>query len=104
MAKEYWTITQVVEYFEVDEGFLEALEAERIIRATQEEDPALRRFCADELEKLRLAKLLMEDLNVNMPGVEVILRMRRNLVDMRNQFDDILHDLSQRFHITPRDL
>ena len=37
----------------------------------------------------------MEEMDVNLPGVEVILRMRQNMIDMRRQFDDILEDLAR---------
>jgi MerR family transcriptional regulator/heat shock protein HspR len=36
----------------------------------------------------------MEDMDVNLPGVEVILRMRENMVQMRRQFDAILEELA----------
>jgi MerR family transcriptional regulator/heat shock protein HspR len=37
-------------------------------------------------------------MEVNLPGVEVILQMRQNMLDMRRQFDDILEDLARRLH------
>ena len=46
-----------------------------------------------ELERLRVAKILFHEMGVNMPGVDVILRMRQNMLEMRRQFDDILEDL-----------
>ena len=95
MAKQYWTLTEVVEYFDVDERFLRDLESEEIIRAEMEADASARTFCMEELEKLRLAKILVEDMDVNLPGVEVILRMRRNMLDMRRQFDAILEDVNR---------
>jgi hypothetical protein len=36
-------------------------------------------------------------MGVNLPGVEVILRMRQMMFDMRRQFDEILDDLAQEF-------
>ena len=53
-----------------------------------------------ELEKLRLAKLLIDDMGVNLPGVEIILRMRQSIYAMRRQFDDILEDLAGRLRET----
>ncbi len=100
MAKEFWTVTEVLEFFEVDEQFLKVLEEEEIVCATCEDDnlPA-RKFSAVEMEKLRVARMLMKELEVNLPGVEIILRMRRNMIDMRNQFDAILGDLSRQVRI-----
>jgi hypothetical protein len=36
-------------------------------------------------------------MGVNLPGVEIILRMRQMIFDMRRQFDEILDDLAQEF-------
>jgi MerR family transcriptional regulator/heat shock protein HspR len=93
MAKEFWTVTEVVELFRVERRFLEELEEEEVLCPTCQAREKL--FSAAELEKLRLAKLLMEDMGVNIPGVDVILRMRQNLIDMRRQFDAILEDLAR---------
>ena len=79
---------------------LRDLESEEIVCAEMEADESARRFCMEELEKLRLAKILVEDMEVNLPGVEVILRMRQNMLDMRRQFDAILEDVNR--HIRGR--
>ncbi len=94
MNKEYWTATEVVEIFEIEGRFLDELEDEEIIRPVSERRTQGRLFPSSELEKLRLAKLLVEDMGVNLAGVEIILRMRQTMFDMRHQFDAILEDLS----------
>jgi MerR family transcriptional regulator/heat shock protein HspR len=95
MNKEYWTASEVVEIFELDGRFLQELEQEEIIFPLQEEHSPDKLFPPSELEKLRLAKLLVEDMGVNLAGVEIILRMRQTMFDMRMQFDAILEDLSR---------
>lgn len=95
MEKEYWTVREVAAFFEVDEAFLKELEAEDILCPTCGEGVETRLFHHRELEKLRLTKILMEDLDVNLSGVEIILRMRQNMIEMRRQFDAILEDLRQ---------
>jgi MerR family transcriptional regulator/heat shock protein HspR len=94
MSKEFWTITEVVEIFEIGEDVLEELEEEEVLCPFCPEDSPAKLFSAAELEKLRIAKILIEDMGVNLPGVEIILRMRQNLFDMRRQFDEILEDLA----------
>jgi MerR family transcriptional regulator/heat shock protein HspR len=94
MSKEFWTITEVVEVFEIGEDVLEELEEEEVLCPVCREDSPAKFFSAAEMEKLRIAKILMEDMGVNLPGVEIILRMRQNLFDMRRQFDEILEDLA----------
>jgi MerR family transcriptional regulator/heat shock protein HspR len=97
MAEKSWTITQVVEMLEVDEAFVDDLVDEQIVYPVCNMNPPERLFTQVELEKLWLAKVLVEDLGVNLAGVDVILDMRRKMIEMRRQFDDILEDLSNRF-------
>jgi len=94
MAKEYWTITEVMETFQVDERLIEDLEREEIICSSCPEGNNIKHFSALEMDKVRLAKILMEDMDVNLPGVEVILRMRQSMIQMRKQFDAILEDMA----------
>ena len=95
MTKELWTITEVSEVFEVEERFLIELEDEEIICSVCNGDPPTKLYTSSELEKLRLVKILTEDMDVNLAGVEVILRMRQSMIEMRRQFDSILEDLAQ---------
>jgi MerR family transcriptional regulator/heat shock protein HspR len=95
-VKEFWTVTEIVEFFQVDETFLNELEEEEVLCPVCREDPRKKLFSAMELEKLRLAKILYEDMGVNLAGVDIILRMRQNMFDMRGQFDEIMEDLARR--------
>lgn len=94
MSKEYWTITEVIESFELDEDLLKELESEEIVCPVCREGGSTKFFTARDLETLRLTKIFMEDMGVNLPGVEVILRMRQNMLDMRRQFDAILEEMA----------
>ena len=94
MSKNLWSYKEVVRLYEVDEGFLRILETEEIVCPACEDNSSRKMFSASELEKLRIAKMLVEDLDVNLPGVEVILRMRQNMIEMRKQFDAILEDMA----------
>lgn len=95
MSKEFWTITEVIEVFQIDERFLDELEEEEIICPVCREDPPAKLFSSADLEKLRLAKMLIEEMDVNLPGVDIILRMRQSMFEMRRQFDSILEDLAR---------
>ena len=94
MTKEYWTVSEVIEIFQMDENTISYLEEEEIVCPECFDAHPFKRFSAVELDKLRLVKVLMEDMDVNLPGVEVILRMRQSMIQMRQQFDDILEDLA----------
>ena len=95
MKKEFWTRTEVVEFFQVDEGFLSSLEQEELLCPVCREDVPTRVFPLQELEKLRIAKALVEEMGVNLAGVEIILHMREMMFNMRQQFDEILEDLAE---------
>ena len=95
MDKEFWTVEEVVGIFEVDERFLQELEEEDILCPVCRDKPFSKVFSTSELEKIRLAKILVEEMDVNVAGVEIILRMRQMVFEMRKQFDDILEDLAR---------
>ena len=97
MTKEYWTVSEVIEIFQMDEDVISYLEEEEVVCPECFDAQPVKRFSAVELDKLRLVKVLMEDMDVNLPGVEVILRMRQSMIQMRQQFDDILEDLAIHF-------
>jgi len=96
MPKEFWTITEVVETFQIDRRFLNDLEEEEIICPVCRENDKEKLLSANDLENLRLARILFEEMEVNLPGIEVILQMRKNMLNMRKQFDAILEDLASR--------
>ncbi len=95
MDKEFWTLTEVEEIFEVDERFLQELEQEDVLGPVCRDEPSDKVFGASELEKIRLAKILVKEMGVNLAGVEIILRMRQMMFEMREQFDDILEDFAR---------
>ena len=100
MAKEFWTVTEVVKLFQIEESFITDLEEEDVINPVYRKEPPVKLFPYEEVEKLRLVKLIMEDMGVNLAGVEVILRMKQNMIKMRRQFDAILEDLAKQIQET----
>ena len=100
MQKEYWIISEIIEIFQVEETFIADLEEEDIVCPTCLEGISPKQFSVHDVERLRLAKILMEEMDVNLPGVEVILRMRESMIHMRRQFDDILEDLARQIKET----
>jgi MerR family transcriptional regulator/heat shock protein HspR len=94
-TKNFWTYTEILEVLQIDEKLLDELEAEEIVCPVFRRARPEKFFPASELEKLRLIKTLTDDMAVNLPGVEIILRMRQTMIDMRKQFDAILEQLAQ---------
>jgi MerR family transcriptional regulator/heat shock protein HspR len=95
MKKRLWTMTEVMEIYRVDERFMLDLEREEILWPVRRKGSSIRLYSSRDLEALRLAKILVEEMGVNLEGVEIILRMRENIFQMRYQFDDILEDLAR---------
>ena len=94
MSKEFWSVAEIIEIFNVDQNFIENLEKENIICKVRTEKTSEKSFSLNDMEKLRFAKILMHEMDVNVPGIEVILRMRQNMIDMRKQIDAILEDIA----------
>ncbi len=95
MTKKYWSVTEVVEFFQVNETFLNDLEKEDIVCPSCRDGLSDKSFSAGEMEKVRLAKILVDEMDVNLAGVEVVLQMRKSMIAMRKQFDAILEDLAR---------
>src|SRR5882672_8651760 len=49
-----------------------------------------RMYSAEDVEDLARLLRLTRDLGVNLAGVEIILKMRRRMVDMQKQIEDLL--------------
>ena len=73
--------SEIVRLLDVDEAFLESLERESIIHV----DIEGHRFSARMLERVRVAHSLVHELEVNLSGVAVIVRMREELGGTRGR-------------------
>lgn len=90
---EYVKVREICVRFDVGEEALREWAAEGLLTLREPpevDEPAL---SAADAERVRLIALLMREMDVNLPGVEVILHMREELLAMRRQFDDVLRDL-----------
>ena len=91
----YSTRTQIVELLEIDEGFLVTLEREEIVSRDAPSGTA-GEFSDVMLERARVAQNLVRDLEVNLPGVAVIVRLREEMVGLRRHMEDLLAQLGQK--------
>jgi MerR family transcriptional regulator/heat shock protein HspR len=48
-----------------------------------------RLYSQEDIERLRRVKTLMEDLGVNLAGVEVIMRMGQRMVEMEREIQEL---------------
>jgi len=73
--------SELMRLLDVDDAFLESLERESIVHV----DVEGHRFSARMVERVRVAYSLIYELEVNLSGVAVILRMREELGGMRGE-------------------
>ena len=74
------------------EGFIE-------VKRTLDEEPVISH---EDAEAARLATFLMNELEVNLPGAEVIVRMRSEMIAMQQQFGKILEALIEEIRSAAR--
>lgn len=79
----YYSRREIVELLSVDEEFITVLEREEIVCADASDPEHC--FSAAMLERIRAADTLVHELEVNLPGVAVILRMREELATVRRR-------------------
>ncbi|HWH80029.1 MAG TPA: chaperone modulator CbpM [Candidatus Binatus sp.] len=88
MPRKYLRIAEVTKLCDVDVKFVKRLEQERVIY------PILRRsvkfYPLDQVDRVRVARLLIEEMGVNLEGAEVALNMREQMIAMQRQFNEIL--------------
>ena len=93
MPRKYLRITEVTRICRVDAKFVTRLEREKVI------SPIVRRsqklYPLDQVDRVRVARLLMEDMGVNLEGAEVALHMREQMIAMQRQFHEILRLLGR---------
>ena len=88
----YLTLPEAAAETGLSIAYLEMLEREEMIAVKRTLDDVVVISSAD-LERARVSALLTEELEVNLAGAEVILRMRDDMIAMQRQFDEILSDL-----------
>jgi DNA-binding transcriptional MerR regulator len=94
MRRKYLRITEVIKVCHVDEDFIARLESEKLI------EPIARRrgkvYSIDQVDRVRVARLLIQDMGVNLEGAEVALHMREQMIAMQRQFHQVLRLLQRR--------
>jgi DNA-binding transcriptional MerR regulator len=93
MPRKYLRITEVTKICGVDAKFVMRLEQEQVIH------PIVRRsrklYPLDQVDRVRVARLLIDEMGVNLEGAEVALHMREQMIAMQRQFNEILRRLSR---------
>jgi len=77
----------------VDREFVVRLEEEQVIEPVVRSNAKY--YPRDQVERVRIARLLMHEMGVNLEGAEVALHMREQMIAMQRQFNEILRRLAQ---------
>jgi MerR family transcriptional regulator/heat shock protein HspR len=93
MARKYLRITEVIKICGVDEEFVLRLEQEKLISPIVRQSKKL--YPPDQVDRVRVARLLIEEMGVNLEGAEVALHMREQMIAMQRQFDKLLRLLAE---------
>jgi MerR family transcriptional regulator/heat shock protein HspR len=92
-SRRYFAVAEVRRICRVDANFITRLERENLIV------PVVRRsrklYPIDQVDRVRVARLLMEEMGVNLEGAEVALHMRDQMIAMQRQFNEVLRLLRQ---------
>ncbi len=88
-TKPCYMIGVVAEMLGVHPQTLRFYEKKGLLRPSRTEGRT-RMYSAEDVEELARLLRLTRDLGVNLAGVEIIIRMRRRMVDMQKQIEDLL--------------
>jgi len=83
---ERYTVEHLVEICGGDRTFVDELFAHEILERSVD-------ITRDDLERVRVAWSLVRELEVNMPGVDIILRLREELLATRRQMLELARNL-----------
>ena len=95
MPRKYLRITEVTRICGVDVKFVRRLEREKVIYPIVRHSEKY--YPLDQVDRVRVARLLIEEMGVNLEGAEVALNMREQMIAMQRQFNQILRLLGREF-------
>jgi MerR family transcriptional regulator/heat shock protein HspR len=88
-GKPVYMIGVVADMLKVHPQTLRFYEKKGLVRPGRTEGQT-RMYSEEDLEEIARLLRLTRDLGVNLAGVEIILKMRRRMIDMQRQIEDLL--------------
>lgn len=88
-ARPLYTIGVVAGMLKVHPQTLRFYERKGLLRPSRTEGRT-RMYSQEDVEELARVIRLTRDLGVNLAGVEIVLRMRRRMLEMQKQIEDLL--------------
>lgn len=93
MARKYLRLTEVIEICGVKKDFILRLEKENLIFPVTQRRQKV--YPLEQVDRVRVARTLFEELGVNIEGIEVALHMREQMISMQRRFTEVLRALAQ---------
>ena len=84
-------IHEVIELCGVDEKFVLLLEKEEVIHPVLQGKQKL--YPLDQVDRVRVAHILLTEMQVNLAGVEVALHMREQMIAMHRALEETIRQL-----------
>jgi DNA-binding transcriptional MerR regulator len=94
MNKKYFRITEVTQVCDVSEQFVLSLERENLITCVRRK--RVKFYPMDQVDRIRVANVLIKQMGVNLQGVEVALHLRQQVIDMRREFATLFRRIRKR--------
>ena len=88
-SKPVYMIGVVAEMLKVHPQTLRFYEKKGLVRPSRTEGQT-RMYSEEDLEEMARLLRLTRDLGVNLAGVEIVLKMRRRMIEMQKQIEDLL--------------
>jgi MerR family transcriptional regulator, heat shock protein HspR len=89
-GKPLYMIGVVADMLKLHPQTLRMYERKGLIRPSRTEGKT-RMYSSEDVEEVARVLRLTRDLGVNLAGVEIILKMRRRMLDMQAQIEDLLN-------------
>ena len=88
MQEQYYTIKIAAELCGMHEQSLRMYERRGLI-APQRSPGNIRHYSDADIERIRFIKRMVDDLGVNLAGVEVIMHMRQQLLEIQDELESL---------------
>jgi hypothetical protein len=88
----FYSRKEILETLDIDEGFVISLEREEILQIDGPQGSESR-YSERMLERVRVAYTLMHDLDVNVEGAAIIVRLREEIADLQGQLGELARRL-----------
>jgi hypothetical protein len=89
----FYTRREIQQLLEIDDGLWVALEREEVVAG---DAPTPECYSERMLERARVARNLVEELDVNLAGAAIIVRMREEMAALRHDLERILGEVGRR--------